>query len=412
MARRVVITGMGAVTPIGIGLREYWEGLLEGRNGVGPITLFDPSDYPTRIAAEVKEWDPARFIDRKRARLMARGTHGVAAALMALEDAQWDEHPGDGRLGVVGGVATSPQDAIEDAVETLQDKGYGRSSPFTLLKCFANSAASETGFATGFQEKVLTISTACTSGLNAVGEAFAEIRAGKVDAMLCVGTDSLLSKYVYAYFCRAGLLSMNNEDPEHASRPFDAKRDGGVLGEGGGCLMIESLDHAKRRGARIRAEILGFGSTAIGNTRTPEYDTVRGISNAMREAFAVANVSPFHIDYVGCHGCSDPRIDIWETQALKHVFGDHAFRVSISSVKSMIGIPTCAAGTLQLIATVLGMEKGIVAPTTNYEYPDPECDLDYVPNVPRHILIRRALVYAHGLGGNDSSVVLKRGSAI
>ncbi len=410
MAQRVVITGMGAVTPIGIGLREYWEGLLEGRNGVAPISLFDPSDYPTRIAAEVKDWDPTRFIDRKRARLMARGTQfGVAAALMALEDAHWAEHPGDGRLGVVGGISNSAQDAVEDAIDALKERGLRRVSPFVLNKSFPHSLASEAGLSVGWQDDVSTVSTACTAGINATARAFDHVRAGTLTSVLAVASDATISRYVFAGFVQAGLLSKNNELPEQASRPFDAKRDGGVLGEGAGAVVVESLEHARRRGARIYAEILGCGAAGVGFGPEPKRRIPLGMAAAMRKALAAANCGPEHIDYVGCHGVSDPHLDVWETRAMKDVLGERAYRIPMSSVKSMIGIPQCAAGMLQAVATILAMTEGVLPPTINYEFPDPECDLDYVPNTPRRNRVERALVFAHGFNGSDAAVVLARG---
>ena len=409
--RRVVITGLGAVTPIGVDVATFWESLLSGRCGVGPVTLFDAAEYPTRIAAEVKGFDSAQFLDRKDARLMARGTcFGVAAALMALENSQWSLRPGDGRLGVVSGVSNSPQDVIENGVERFQQGGFQMISPVSLSRALAHSPAAETGRLTGFQETVTTLTTACSSGLNAVGYAAEEIRSGRRDALICAATDALISKYVFAYFCRAGMLTTRNDDPLHASRPFDRERDGGVLGEGAGCLILEELEHARRRDASFYGEILGFGRSGIGyQIGVPaEGAAVAGMTAAMREALATANCGPGRIDYIGCHGCSDVDLDVWETKALKLVFAEDAYRIPMSSIKALTGIPTSAAGVLQLIAALLAFRDDVLPPTMNYEIPDPMCDLDYVPNRPRHNRIERAMVLSHGLNGSDACVIVGR----
>ena len=408
MRRRVVITGLGAVTPIGVGVDAFWHNLLAGVSGVGPITRFDAGDYPIQIAAEVKDFNSSDFFERKKARHLARITqYGVAAAMMALEDGEWDDKPGDGILGVANGVNNSAQDVLEETVEKLQRHGHRRALPYLLTKGFPHSTASEAGQLTGFQSDVMTISTACSSGVNAVGYAFRQIRAGHGDVFCCSGTDATIAKYVFACFMRAGTLSSRSKaDAARASRPFDAKRDGGILGEGAGALLVEDLEHARRRGARIYAEILGFASSGIGYGTPQEKYVPAGMVSAMEGALASANCSPANIDYVGLHGVSDLNIDKWETQALKTALDGDAYRIPMSSVKSMIGIAQNAAGVLQLIAAVKTMEESIIAPTTNYEYPDPECDLDYVPNEARRNRVDRALVLAHGFNGSDAAVVI------
>ncbi len=407
MTIRAVITGIGVVTPIGIGITEYWPALLRGQCGVGPITAFDASDYPCRIAAEVKDFDPARFFERKKIRLMARGTQfGVAAALLSLEDAQWQAKPGDGVLGVSAGISNSPQDTVENAVMHLRDHGYRRALPYQLNKSLPHAVASETGMMTGFQANVSTFANACSAGCSAIAYAVNEIRHGRSDAILCTSTDANIAQYAFGYFCRAGMLSSRNDDPVHASRPFDAKRDGGVLGEGAACFLIEEAAHARRRGARIYAEVLGCGSTGIGYQNDSETAVPRGMAEAMRNAMHDANCSPAQIDYIGAHGVSDVHLDQWETQAIKAAFGEHAYRIPISSVKSMIGIPQNAAATLQLAASVMALNEGIIPPTMNYEFEDPECDLDYVPNRPRRNRLRRALVLSHGFNGSDAAIII------
>jgi len=410
MRRRVVITGLGAVTPIGIGVDAFWTGLLEGRCGIGPVTLFDASDYPSRIAAEIRDWDPTVFMTRKRAFVMSRGTQfAVAAGRLALEHARWHGPQSGTRLGVVGGVANSPQDAIEGAVEAMQQRGYKRADPFVLVRCFAHSAAWRCAEEIGFRDYVFTISTACTSGLNAVAHAADVIRRGLCDVVLAVGADSLISKYVFGYFCKAGLLSQRNHDPLHASRPFDAKRDKGVMGEGAGALLLETEEHARLRNARIYGEILGYSQS--GQDFTPALpEKPDGMVLVLCHALQAAGLSPERIDYIGANGVSDALLDALETQALKDALGEHVYRIPLSSVKGSIGIPTCAAGTLQFITSVLALNRNIIPPTINYEFPDPRCDLDYVPNTPRRATLTTALVLSHGLGGGDSAVVVQKWS--
>ncbi len=406
--RRIVITGMGAVTPIGNSVDEYWRSLLDGVCGVAPITLFDPAEYPTKIAAEVKNFDGRDYFDRKDLRMMARPTQfGVAAALMALRDAGWNENPGDGPLGVVNGISNSAQDAVEKQIDNLIQHGYRRVIPHVLTQSFPHSTASETGRITGFQDHVMTISTGCTSGMNSIGYAINEIRAGKCSSMLAISTDATIAKYVFAGFCRAQLLTEKNSQPEQASKPFDLNRDGGVLGEGAGAFVIEELHHARAKNRRILAEIIGYAGAGSGYSFDDEIALGKGMDRAILEALADANLAAAKIDYVGCHGVSDKHLDRIETQAYKRVFGEHAYKIPMSSVKGHIGIPQNAAGHLQALATVKAMNEGILPPTLNYENPDPDCDLDYIPNQPRRNRIRTALVFAHGFNGSDAALVLK-----
>ncbi len=409
MKRRVVITGMGAVTAIGIGIRDYWDSLLAGRSGVAPVCAFDASDFPCRIAAEVRDFDAARYFDRKQVRLMSRGAQfGAAAALQALEDSGWREEPGAGPVGVYAGVSNSAQDVAESTIETMQRHGYRRVLPYAMTKCFPHCTASETGRLLGFQSQVMTISTGCTSGINALRFAAGEVATGRCSTVLVTGTDSTISKYVFGVFCQSGMLSQRNDSPATASRPFDARRDGGVLGEGAGCVVLEEFGHAQRRQARIYGEVLGFGTSGEGYGQNPEQEVPQGMANAIRQALAEAHCGPRNLDFIGCHGVSDPRLDKWETQGVKLALGEHAYRVPMSSVKSMIGIPQNAAGMLQLIAVLLAMQHDLLPPTINYEYPDPECDLDYVPNKPRRNRVNRALVLVHGFNGSDATVVVGR----
>ena len=395
--RRIVITGMGVVSPIGIGLNAYWQALLEGRIGIGPIEAFDASDYPCRIAAEVHGFKATDFFDRKKARLLSRGTKfGVASALMCLEDAKWSEETDSVALGVSAGISNSPQDTVEEAVMQLRDRGYRRTLPYQLNKSLPHSLASETGSLTGFQHNVMTFSTACTAGINAIGYAVDEIRAGRVRAMLCPSSDANITQYGFGYFCRAGMLTTNNNNnPQTASRPFDRERDGGVLGEGAACLLLEDYEFARLRRAYIYGEITGFGTSGTGYDATdPERAVPAGMAKAILGALRSANCHARQIDYIGAHGVSDPHLDRWETQAIKDALGNEAYKTPISSVKGNIGIPQNAAGSLQLVAAIMAL--------------NPDCDLDYVPNQPRYNKIRRALAISHGFNGSDAAILIEK----
>lgn len=402
---------MGAVTPLGIGWQEFWQGLLSGRIGIGPITAFDAADYPCRLAAEVTEFDADRFFDRKKKRLLARGTQfGIASALLCLEDARWEDDGGvDSRLGVFAGISNSPQDAVENAVMALRDHGYRRALPYQLNKSLPHAAASEAALLTGFQQNVMTFSTACTAGFNALGFAADAIRSGSSDAVLCLAADANIAQYAFGYFCRAGMLTSRNDDPEHASRPFDAERDGGVLGEGSACFLLEELRHARGRGARPVAEILGFGTTGAGYRPQEAHEAVaRGMATALTQAMCNGNCSPAQIDYIGAHGVSDIILDAQETAAIKDALGKDAYRIPVSSVKAQTGIPQNVAGSFQLIAAIGAMLHDVIPATMNHEHADPECDLDYVPKIHRRNRVNRALVLSHGFNGSDAALLIGR----
>ncbi|MFW5996551.1 MAG: beta-ketoacyl-[acyl-carrier-protein] synthase family protein [Verrucomicrobiota bacterium] len=409
MNRRVVITGMGAVTPIGIGVEEFWQGLLEGRNGIGPITLFDASDYPCRIAAEVKDWNPSQFMERKKAKRLSRcAQFAVAASKLCLEHAGWTQRYNPAKTAVVGSMSNSAQDILELLVNTIGQRGYERLSPRTLPMLIPHTSTSEVAAITGFQGEVVSITNACAAGLYGIGHAAHLIRSGYYDAILCPATDASISYTGMGCFCRAGLVSLRNEEPEKASRPFDAERDGGVLGEGATCLLLESAEHAKQRSASIYAEIDGFGSKeAYSNKEHGD----KGMSESMRKALASANCSPHSVDYIAGNGVSDVELDRVETEAVKSLFGEKAYDIPISSVKAQTGIPLNVAGTLQLTSAIMALNRGIIPPTGNYEIPDPDCDLDYVPGAPRYNSISRVLVHAHGLNGSNASLVLAKWSA-
>ena len=407
MNRRVVITGMGAVTPIGIGLEEFWQALLEGRNGVAPITLFDASEYPSRIAAEVKDWDPSQYMEKKKIKALSRcAQFGVTAAKLCMENANWEQAEEDSKQAVVGSMSNSAHDVLEHLVETVTHKGYKRISPRTLPMVIPHTSTSEVAAMAGFQGTVLSITNACAAGVYATGHAAQLIRSGKFDAILCPATDASITPSGLSCFCRAGLVSERNAEPHKASRPFDAERDGGVLGEGGTCLLLESEEHAQRRSASMYAEVVGFGShEAYGGNN--EHEDYKGMYDSMSKALISANCHPESVDYIGCNGVSDEMLDRIETEAVKKLFKENAYTTPISSVKGQIGIPLNVAGTTQLISSVLALTRGVIPATQNYEVPDPECDLDYVPNTPRKNQLSRVLVHSHGLNGSNASLLLQ-----
>ena len=408
--RRVVVTGMGVVSPVGSSVATFWDSLLTGRSGIAPITLFDASNYPCPYAAEVKDFDPTSVVEPKRVPTFSRPTlFGLGAALQCVANAEWHSRPGDGVCGVVGGTANTAQGAVEEAILLAEKHGFRatRQLWYTLTKAFPHAMASEVGRRTGFQAKALTISTACTAGLNAVDQSMRLIRRGECDCVLTPAADATITENLYPYFCRAGMLATSDLPPNRISRPFDAQRSGGILGEGGACLLLEDLAHARRRQAPILCEVLGAGSCGEGYSADNEDAFVGGVVRALEEALADASLSPATIDYVGCHGVSDPTLDRLETLSLKRVFGEEgAYRIPMSSIKALTGMPLSVGGLLQTIATTQAIQNDLLPPTHNYENPDPECDLDWVPNTPRRNRIGRALIWGHGFNGSDSAIVI------
>lgn len=408
--RRVVVTGMGAITPLGTGVEAFWRNLVAGRSGVGPLTRFDASAYSTRIAAEVKDFDPAAFIDRKEARRMDRFTqYAVAAARMAMDDAGIvveDEDPD--RLGVTLGTGIGGMETLTDQFTLLVEKGPGRVSPFFVPMMIGNMAAGQISIAFGLKGPNTTLVTACASAANAIGDAFKMIQRGDAEVMVTGGSEAAIVPLAVAGFCSMKALSTRNDDPASASRPFDAGRDGFVLGEGSGILVLEDLEHAQKRGARIYAEVLGYGLTADAYhivEPAPEGD---GGARSMTRAIVDAGLVPSDIDYINAHGTSTPKGDILETVGIKRVFGDHARRLAVSSTKSMTGHLLGAAGAIEAIASILALKEGIIPPTINLEDPDPECDLDYVPNAARVADLKVALSNSFGFGGQNATLIFGR----
>lgn len=410
MRNRVVITGMGAVTPLGTGVEAFREGLRSGRSGVGPITRFDASGLETRIGAEVRDFNPLDFIDRKEARRMDRFVQfAIAAAQMALADAGLDlDHVDRDRAGVYMGSGIGGMETLSEQFAVLFEKGPGRVSPFLIPMMIANMAAGQLAIQFGLRGPNMTTVTACSSSNHAIGEAFHVLREGKADVMLAGGSEAAFVPIALAGFSSMKALSTRNDEPERASRPFDRLRDGFVMGEGAGVLVLETLDHALRRGARVLAEVLGYGTSADAHHIVQPPDSGEGGARSMRLALADAGLSPEQVDYINAHGTSTPQGDVAETRAIKSVFGEHARRLAVSSTKSMHGHLLGAAGVVELIACVLAIRDQFLPPTINQEEPDPECDLDYVPNRARPGRVDVALSNSFGFGGQNATVIVGR----
>ncbi|MDQ7793719.1 MAG: beta-ketoacyl-ACP synthase II [bacterium] len=410
MQHRAVVTGMGAVTPLGIGVPAFWQALRSGKSAVGPITRFDATGHPCRIAAEVADFRPDDFMDAREARRSDRFTQfAVAAAAMALQDAGLDPSAVDpAQAGVILGTGIGGMETFCDQHRQLMDRGPGRVSPFFIPMMIANMAAGQLAITFGFTGPNATAVTACAAGANAIGEAFRTIQRGEAEVMLTGGSEAAIVPLTLAGFCAMKALSTRNDDPAGASRPFDAGRDGFVLAEGAGVIVLESEAHARARGARVVAEIIGYGMAADAYHMAAPPPDGRGGAGAMRRALQDADLEPHQVDYLNAHGTSTPAGDRGETLAVKAVFGDHAYRLAISSTKSMIGHALGAAGALEFIATALTLEHGIIPPTINQTDPDPDCDLDYVPNRARPAAVRAALSNSFGFGGQNVTLALRR----
>ncbi len=406
--RRVVITGMGALAPNGTGVDEFWNGLVSGKSGINLITSFDSKSFPSRIAGEISGFDPLRYMNRKCARRTARFAQlAVAAAVMAASDAGLSGGKTvTGRTAAFIGTASGAMDVLEKEHKKLCGSGIKRLSPFGAASYFPNSAAAEVAIALGFTGRVITISTGCTCGLDAVGAAFEEISSGGADMAVCGGADASVTPLTLGSFCAANILSLANEYPERASRPFDAGRDGGVLSEGAGMLILEDEEHAAWRGARVYGLVSGFGTSSRASSVFEDDSRGEGFAREILNALSGAEMDPRDIDYVCAHAPSDVVRDAAETSALKAVFGERAYRLPVSSIKSMIGNPLASAGPLQAIASVMAVNSSTVPPTLNYERRDPSCDLDYVPNRARRNIVRNALINSHGFGGSNASLIV------
>lgn len=407
--RRVVVTGMGAITSLGLSVDEYWEGLLAGRSGIKRITDFDASDYPTQIAGVIENFDPRDFIDRKEARRMARFSQmALAAAQMAVDDAALPTNERREDVGVLLGCAIGGMDETDKAVRTLIDRGGMRISPFYIVMIPPNMASFHVAKTFGFAGYNNTCTTACAAGTQAIGEAAEVVRRGDANVMITGGTEAAFGELALAAFAVGRAYSTRNDEPEKASRPFDKDRDGFVGGEGAGVLVLENLSHALKRGARIYAEVLGYGASNDAYHLIAPDPEAEGAALAMRSALKNAGVDPESVDYVNAHGTGTPLGDVAETVAIRKTLGQHAYEIVVSSTKSMVGHLWGAAGAAEGIATVKALETGIVHPTINLDTPDPECDLDYVPHEPREVPIKIAMSNSFGLGGQNASIVFSR----
>ena len=408
--RRVVVTGLGMVTPLGNDAADNWHGLLAGRSGIRAISRFDAASLPVRIAGEVRGFDPAAYIEKKDLKRMDLFAHyAVAAAHMAVEDAQLRIDPAMAeRVGVLVGVGMGGIATIEENLRVFFESGIKKVTPFFIPRLIANMAPGQIAMRVGAKGTNYAITSACASGGHAIGEAYRSIRLGLQDAMLAGGAEAPVTPMGVGGFAVMRALSTRNEEPERASRPFDRERDGFVVGEGAAILVLESLDAAAGRGARIYAEIVGYGANADAYHITTPSPEGEGAARCMRLALADAELNPVDVDYINAHGTSTPYNDANETQAIKNVFGEHAARLAVSSTKSMTGHALGAAGAIEAAYTVLSLHHGVVPPTVNYEVPDPECDLDYVPNEARRMPVRAALSNSFGFGGTNACLAFRR----
>jgi len=409
MERRVVVTGIGCVSPLGIGVDETWKGIVEGRSGITRITKFDASNLPSQIAGEVKNFKPQDFMPEKLvSRVDTFIQYAIASARMALEDANLVDVELGERAGVIIGVGMGGVGQVEHYTRILDERGYKRVTPFFIPMIIPNMAAGQVAILFGAKGPNLAVCTACAAGNHAIGEAYRMIKNGLIDIAICGGTESLITPLTVAGFSVMKALSTRNDEPEKASRPFDAKRDGFVIAEGSGILVLEELTHAQKRGAKVYAELIGYGATCDAYHMTAPSPDGEGAETCMKLALEDANIAPNEVDYINAHGTSTPLNDVAETKAIKKVFGEHAYKLMVSSTKSMTGHLLGGAGGLEAVITVKALETGIVPPTINLEEPDPECDLDYVPNQARRANIKVAMSNAFGFGGTNACLVFKK----
>ena len=408
--RRVVVTGVGAVTPVGNTAEEFWAALIQGKSGIGPVTRFDASPLPTRIAGELKGFDPLRYMDKKDDRKFDPFLkYAIACAAMAVEDAGLNvERVDRTRFGVLVGSGIGGITTLLETHKTLLDKGPDRVSPFFIPMLIINMASGLISMRFGAKGPNSSVVTACATGNHAIGDAMKIIQRNDADVMIAGGSEAIILPLTFAGFCQMKAMSTRNDDPGRASRPFDATRDGFVCGEGGGLVVLESLDHALARDARIYAEVVGYGMTGDAHHMTAPDPEADGAARAMSLALGDAGVDPSAVGYINAHGTSTPYNDKSETMAIKRVFGEHARKLAVSSTKSMTGHLLGAAGGIEAIATAFAIHHGILPPTINYETPDPDCDLDYIPNQARKQDVEVALTNAFGFGGTNATLVLRK----
>jgi 3-oxoacyl-[acyl-carrier-protein] synthase II len=407
--KRVVVTGLGAVTPLGNNVESTWNGILEGKTGIGPLTRLNADDYPAKVAAELKDFDIEEYVERKEARKMDRFTHyAVAASMMAVKDSKLEISDENAhRVGVWIGSGIGGMETFENQYETFQKRGYRRVSPFFVPMIIPDMATGQVSIMLGAKGVNSCTVTACATGTNSIGDAFKVIQRGDADVMISGGAEAPITKMSVAGFCANTALSTNT-DPEKASRPFDANRDGFVMGEGAGVVVLEELEHALKRGATIYAEVVGYGSTGDAYHITAPAPAGEGGARAMKMALEDGRVRPEELDYINAHGTSTPYNDKYETMAVKEVFGGHAYKLAMSSTKSMTGHLLGAAGGVEAIFTVMAMKDSVLPPTINLDNPDPDCDLDYVANEARKQEVNVAMSNSLGFGGHNATLVFKK----
>ena len=408
--QRAVITGMGVVSPVGSNLETFWNSLITGQSGIDFVTRFDVGDMPTKVAGEIKDFEPTDWLDRKESRHMDRFTQlAMAAAKMAVQDSGLNlDQVNKERASCIVGTGVGGVTTLEQQKEVLMNKGPGRISPFFIPMLISNMAAGHISLEFGLQGSSLSVATACASATNAIGEAMRLIEHGYADVVLCGGTEAPIVPLAFAGFCAMKAMSTEKENPREACRPFDARRSGFVMGEGAGILVLESLEHAQKRQARIYAELSGYGSTCDAYHITSPAPGGAGAIQSMQMALAGAKMRPEEVDYINAHGTGTNANDSAETAAIKALFGEAAQSVAISSTKSMTGHLLGAAGAIEAIACALTIKNSMIPPTINYGEPDPECDLDYVPNAARPKEVQVALSNTFGFGGHNATIVLKR----
>ena len=407
---KIVITGMGVISPIGIGLEPYWKSLVEGRSGACRVTMVDPDKFPCQIAAEVKDFAPEQFIEKKKIKRMDRFTQfAIGAAKLAIVDSGLNI-AGENleRIGVIVGSGIGGLNTIEEEYAVFLNKGVRRVSPFLIPKLISNMAAGEIAIEYGFGGPNFSVTSACATANNAIGEAVRHLRYGDSDVIICGGSEAAITNLGLSGFCQAGALAESyNDRPEKASRPFDKNREGFLMGEGAGIIVLETEEHAKKRGARIHAELAGYGATDDAYHITSPSPEAKSQARAIKMALDDARLNPEDVNYINAHGTSTLINDKVETAVIKNIFRERSKNIPISSTKSMTGHLLGAAGGVELIATVLSMQKGIVHPTINYETPDPECDLDYVPNTAREWKVNCAISNSFGFGGHNAVLAVK-----
>lgn len=410
MQRRVVVTGLGAVSPLGNDVQSTWQALLAGKSGVGQITHFDASQFTTTIAAEVKDFDPEGYMDAKEVKRSDPFVwYAIAAAKEAWAHSGLDrEKLNPERVGVIIGSGIGGIGTIEGQHQAYLEKGPRRISPYFVPMIIGNIAAGSVSIALGAQGPVSAVVTACATSTNAIGDAFRLVARGDVDVMIAGGSEAAITPLALGGFCSARALSTRNDEPLRASRPFDKGRDGFIMGEGGGVVILESLDYARARGAKILGEVCGYGYAGDAYHVVQPHPEALGGARAMSEALRDAGWRPEEVDYINAHGTSTPFNDRLDTKAIKNVFGEHAYRLMVNSTKSMTGHMLGAAGAMEFIVSILSMLEGVIHPTVNLEEADPDCDLDYVPSVPRRVQVRRAISNSFGFGGHNATLAFAR----